>query len=200
MPAHTKVERRERIGYSAGRCGKVGGVTHVRKCLATLALVAIVSPVMAAEVTGVAVGDDVIAVRHDAAQPGEPVVTLRHFKIRKGSFAEFLAASEQGVWPFFEKIGARVVGMWQVVHPTDAGPAASTATEEYDEVWLMTRYASVEHWRATRDMARLGGNGPDYHKAIEALRRRNALTLGTDLRFLQGTTWQNPPFFMPSVD
>jgi hypothetical protein len=158
------------------------------------------SSATAAEVAGVAVGEDVVAVRHDVAQPGEPVVTLRYFKIRKGSFAEFLAASEQGVWPFFEKIGSRVIGMWQVVHPADAGPTASTASPDFDEVWLITRYASVEHWRATREMARLGGNGPDYDKAIEALRLRNALTLETDIRFLQGTTWQNPPFFMPSID
>lgn len=33
-----------------------------------------------------------------------------------------------------------------------------------------------------------------------SLRLRNSLTQETSLRFLQGTVWQNPPFFMPSVD
>ena len=40
----------------------------------------------------------------------------------------------------------------------------------------MTRYASVEHWRATRGMAALGGNGPDYENAVAALRLRRELT------------------------
>lgn len=153
----------------------------------------------ASEVAGEAVSEEPVAVRHDVAQPGEPVVTLRYFRIRKGTFPEFLEASQTGVWPFFEKIGARVVGMWQVVHPTDVGDTATEPHEDYDEVWLMTRYASVEHWRATRRMAELGGNGPDYDKALQALRLRRSLTLATDLQFLQGSTWQNPPQYLPAV-
>jgi hypothetical protein len=191
------------------RAGSSRSEGEVLKYLLVMALLSTGSPALAAnaqetgaaaEVAGVAVGDEVVVVRHDVAQPGDPVVTLRYFKIRKGSFPEFLTASEQGVWPFFEKIGVRVIGMWQVVHPAGAEVTASVASPDSDEVWLITRYASVAHWRATRDMARLGGNGPDYHKAIEALRLRNALTLETNVRFLQGTTWQNPPFFMPSVE
>ncbi len=156
----------------------------------------------AAEVAGEALTDEPVRVRHDAARPGEEIVTLRYFRIRKGSFPEFLEASQQGVWPFFEKIGARVVGMWQVIHPAVASAASVGATAgpespDYDEVWLMTRYASVEHWRATREMARLGGNGPDYEKALAALRLRRSLTLHTDLRFLQGSTWANPPQYLP---
>lgn len=154
----------------------------------------------ASEVAGEASSDEPVSVRHDVAQPGEPVVTLRYFRIRKGSFAQFLDASQTGVWPFFEKIGARVVGMWQVVHPAGVGETAAGAHDDYDEVWLMTRYASVEHWRATRRMAELGGSGPDYHKALEALRLRRSLTLATDLRFLQGSTWQTPPQYLPAVE
>jgi len=152
------------------------------------------------EVAGEAVSEGPVTVRHDAAQPGEPVVTLRYFRIRKGAFPEFLEASQTGVWPFFEKIGARVVGMWQVVHPPSVGGTATEAHEDYDEVWLMTRYASVAHWRATRRMAELGGNGPDYDRALQALRLRRSLTLATDLRFLQGSTWQNPPQYLPAVE
>lgn len=145
-------------------------------------------------------GDAAITVRHDVAQAGDPVVTLRYFRIRKGSFPEFLKASEEGVWPFFEKIGSRVIGMWQVIHPAEAGATAPRASPDYDEVWLMTRYASVEHWQATRDMAGLGGNGPDYDKARKALELRDSLTLETSVQFLQGTTWQNPPVYLPSID
>jgi|SRR5215471_6157558 len=37
-------------------------------------------------------------VRNDVAQPGEEIVTLRYFKIKKGTFDEFLRVSIEGVW------------------------------------------------------------------------------------------------------
>ncbi len=135
-----------------------------------------------------------IAVRNDVAQPGEPIVTKRYWKIRKGSFPQFLRASQEGVWPFFEKIGARVIGMWQVVEIE-----GKDASADFDEVYLMTQYASVDHWRATRDMAELGGNGPDWAAAREALLLRRSLTIETSVEFLRGSTWHNPPYFMPGV-
>ena len=64
----------------------------------------------------------------------------------------------------------------------------------------MTRYASVAHWRATRDMAKLGGNGDDYRRAIMALARRAELTIATDVRFLEGPDWHNPPQYLPAMD
>ncbi len=134
-----------------------------------------------------------IAVRNDVPQPGDPIVTKRYWKIKKGAFPEFLAASRDGVWPFFEKIGARVIGMWQVVHPDGEAPA------DYDEVYLITQYASVEHWRATREMSALGGNGPDWEAAREALRLRRSLTIETHVEFLQGLKWDTPPYYMPGV-
>jgi len=138
-----------------------------------------------------------IAVRNDAARPGEEIVTKRYWKIEKGSFPEFYRASEEGVWPFFEKIGARVIGMWLVVHPEQGGTEGS---DDYDEVYLMTRYASAAHWKATRQMAAMGGNGPDWVKAREALDLRRSLTLETSLEFLQGRTWDNAPWFLPGLD
>jgi len=167
---------------------------------AALLLVAGVIGLAATAEAAAAAREARVAVRHDVAQSGDPVVTLRYFRIRKGSFPEFLKASEEGLWPFFEKIGARVIGMWQVIHPADVDATTGQASPDYDEVWLMTRYASVEHWRATRDMARLGGNGPDYETAREALRLRESLTLQTNVQFLQGTTWQSPPQYLPSID
>jgi hypothetical protein len=136
-------------------------------------------------------------VRNDVAQPGEEVLTLRYFKIKKGTFPEFLKASQQGVWPFFEKLGARVVGMWKVIYPE-----VSTDPEipDYDEVWLMTRYASVEHWAASREPQKHGGNGPDWEACRKALETRRALTLETRVQFLQGSTWQSPPAFLPGLD
>src|SRR5271155_1544904 len=45
-------------------------------------------------------------VRNEAARPSDEIVTLRYFKIKKGSFDQFLKASVEGVWPYFEKIGS----------------------------------------------------------------------------------------------
>lgn len=137
-----------------------------------------------------------VRVRNDVAQPSEPIVTKRYFKIKKGSFPEVLKVSQEGVWPFFEKIGSRVIGMWQVVHPEESG---STPSADYDEVILMTQYASVEHWKASRKMAQMGGNGPDWEKARKAIAFRRSLTIETSLQFLKGSTWHNPPYYMPAL-
>jgi len=134
-------------------------------------------------------------VRNEAARPGEEITTLRYWRIRKGGFPQFLEASEQGVWPFFEKIGARILGMWLVVPP----PGANEASAEYDEVYLATRYASIAHWEATRDAASLGGDGPDYDALQKALAVRQSLTIETRLTVLKGVTGPLGPYYMPGT-
>jgi hypothetical protein len=134
-------------------------------------------------------------VRNLAARPGEEIVTIRYFKIRKGTFPQFLEASQKGVWPFFEKIGARILGMWQVIPPPDGKEASS----DYDEVYLTTRYASLEHWAATRDAAALGGDGPDYAELQKALAIRRSLTIETRVTYLKGATGPLGPVFMPGT-
>ncbi len=134
-------------------------------------------------------------VRNLAAQPGEEIVTIRYWKIRKGTFPQFLEASESGIWPFFEKIGARIVGMWQVIPP----PEGKDASPDYDEVYLTTRYASVEHWAATRDAAAMGGDGPDYAALQAALAVRQSLTLETKVTFLKGATGPLGPVYLPGT-
>ena len=153
--------------------------------------------------------EDTYAVRNDVAQLGTPVTTMRRWKIKKGGFDEFLQASQQGVWPYFEKIGARVVGMWQVmnVRPDDSsgGMANSGYVTEadnglpYDEVVLVTRYASLAHWQATRHAQQLGGNGPDYEALRAALAVRRELTIETTLTFLQGFNGPNGPYYLPGT-
>ena len=134
-------------------------------------------------------------VRNFAAQPGEEIVTIRYWKIKKGTFPQFLKASQEGVWPFFEKIGARIVGMWQVI----PSPEGKEASKDYDEVYLMTRYASLAHWSATRDAARMGGDGPDY-KALQAgLAVRQSLSLETHVTYLKGVTGPLGPVFLPGT-
>jgi len=138
-------------------------------------------------------------VRNLASQPGEEIVTIRYFKIRKGSFPQFLEASQTGVWPFFEKIGARILGMWQVIPAPDGPPDSSNSSPDYDEVYLSTRYASLEHWAATRDAAALGGDGPDYAALQAALAVRRSLTIETRVTFLKGATGPLGPVFMPGT-
>jgi hypothetical protein len=139
-------------------------------------------------------------VRNDVARPGEEIVTLRHFRIRKGTFEQFLKASQEGVWPYFEKLGSRVIGMWVETFPVVDGRPVGQESPDHDDVYLMTRYASVEHWRATRDMAAHGGNGPDWAKCRDALALRQTLTIESSVKFLKGEKWENPPFFLPGLD
>jgi hypothetical protein len=138
-------------------------------------------------------------VRNDVAQPGGEIVTLRYFRIRKGTFDQFLKASVEGVWPYFEKLGSRVIGMWQVVTPegVDGAPQASV---DYDEVYLSTRYAGIEHWKASRDAVLHGGNGPDWLKCKAALDLRQSLTISSHVIFLKGTMAPGGPYFMPGLN
>lgn len=139
-------------------------------------------------------------VRNDTARAGDEIITLRYFRIKKGSFDEFLKVSVDGVWPYFEKMGARVIGMWKVITPQGIDGLASSEAKDYDEVYLSTRYVSVDHWKASREPIRHGGNGPDWEKCKQALERRRALTLSTNVIFLKGTMAANGPYFMPGLD
>lgn len=134
-------------------------------------------------------------VRNAAAKAGEEITTIRYWKIRKGCFPQFLKASREQIWPFFEKIGARIVGMWEVV-PGPEGPEGSL---DYDEVYLMTRYASLEHWSATRDAARMGGDGPDYRALQAGLAVRQSLTIESKVTYMRGVTGPLGPVFMPGT-
>lgn len=95
---------------------------------------------------------------------GEEIAILRTFRIEKGTFEEFYKQGVMGIWPYFEKIGARIIGMW-LVDPTAID---KTASRDYDEVILLTRYASLEHWRASREAFKFGGNGPDGEAVAKA--------------------------------
>jgi hypothetical protein len=150
-----------------------------------------------------------LARRHARPAGGREIVTLRHFKIRKGSFEEFYRLSRDGVWPYFEKMGARVLGQWRRVYsvPGDLDRATTAAgstaeSPDWDEAFMMVRYASHEHWRASRPgvMAELGGNGPDWEACMAALARRRELTVETSVRFLEGHLHQSPPAYLPALE
>ncbi len=160
------------------------------------------------EPAGATDGGAELPVRSARARRGEEIVTMRYFRIRKGTFEEFNRLSREGVWPYFEKNGARIVGQWRRVYPTPEDldrrgtEVGAVESSDFDEVYMMARYASYEHWQATRPavMARLGGNGPDYEACVEALQRRRDLTLDTSVRFLRGHFYGSPPVYLPPLD
>ena len=50
------------------------------------------------------------------------------------------------------------------------------------------------------DMAKLGGNGPDWDRCAQALQLRDSVTLETWVLFLEGAFPSNGPYFMPSLN
>lgn len=144
-------------------------------------------------------GDDVIAVRNDAAQPGREIVEMRYQRIAKGAFDRYVALTRDAVWPWEEKLGARPIGQWKVIYP-DA-PSRTSESAEYDEMVTLTRYASYAHWQAMRPDAAvfMGGNGPDYTAWSAALKSQASLTRETTTEFMEGYMYESPPIFMPGL-
>ena len=136
-----------------------------------------------------------LPVRNDVPREGEELLVLRHQKLRKGGHEGYYRLSVEGVWPWFEKIGTRIVGQWQVIRPD-----GSQANPDYDEGYRLARYAGYAHWKATRQGQILGGNGPDYRKNTAALKARSRYVLGSDgAYFLQGRTAAAAPYHMPAL-
>ena len=81
-------------------------------------------------------------------------------------------------------------------------PQSKSSREEspdYDEVYMMTRYASYEHWQATRQATTLGGNGPDYEAFRAAVEWRRSVSTETRLTFLRGYMYHSPPKYLPGL-
>ena len=132
-------------------------------------------------------------VRNDVAQTGDGFLVLRHQKLKKDGHQAFYEISRDGVWPWFEKIGARIVGQWQIVYPDGSAPK-----QDYEEGYRLARYVSEEHWKQTRARANigLGGDGPDSGKNTEALAERNKHLIHGPY-FLRGHMAPGGPYFLP---
>ncbi|MGQ0732370.1 MAG: hypothetical protein ACT4QD_01810 [Acidobacteriota bacterium] len=140
-----------------------------------------------------------LPVRNDIARAGTEILVLRHQQLKKGAHPDYYRASREGVWPWYEKIGTRIVGQWQVVNPTGAG-AGLTPTG--DDAYRLARYASFAHWQQTRDgeNASLGGDGPDREKGRESGRERVGVQTGSKgAYFLEGETAVTRPLHMPGL-
>lgn len=164
-----------------------------RGTLATLAasaglILGLVSPTAAAQESAPK------PVRNDVAKPGEELFVLRNHRLRKGGHEPFYESSRDGVWPYFERTGPRIVGQWQVI------PAQAAAPADVEDVYRLVRYASFEHWQATRTLGGIGGNGPASDKDQKGRRERGALEVGSKgAYFLQGQLAPGGPYFMPAL-
>ncbi len=136
-------------------------------------------------------------VRNDVPRDGTEILVFRHQKLHKGGHEAYFRLSREGVWPWFEKIGSRIVGQWKVIHPD-----GSRQDPDFDHGYRLARYASYEHWKATRrGHLLLGGNGPDYQRNREALRARSHYAAGSDgAHFLEGATATTTVYYMPALD
>jgi len=132
-------------------------------------------------------------VRNDTAKAGEELFVLRNHRLRKGGHEPFYQSSRDDVWPYFERTGPRIVGQWKVIQSEAASP-------ELEDVYRLVRYASFEHWQATRLLGGIGGNGPASDKDQWGRRDRAALELGSKgAYFLQGQLAPGGPYFMPAL-
>jgi len=135
------------------------------------------------------------AVRNGIPQPRDEILVLRKHQLRLNGHRAFYEASRDNVWPYFERIGARVVGQWKVMeteHP---------AAPQTEYVYRLVRYASLEHWKATRPQGAIGGDGPAADQDKVGRDARAAIEINSPgAYFLTGAMAQGGPYFTPALD
>jgi hypothetical protein len=140
-----------------------------------------------------------IPVRADVAQAGDEIVEVRYQRIRKGSYDRFVELTRTAVWPWEEKLGARPLGQWLVVHPP--APSRTSASAGYDEIITLTRYAGRAHRDAMQPEVAvyMGGNGPDFAAWQDAIREQRELAISTGVELTRGRLYHSPPTFLPGL-
>jgi len=137
-----------------------------------------------------------LPVRYDLPVPGGGLAELCCWKIEKGSFEAFDALTRDGMLPVMNKMGIRGLGIWKMVYNEQ-----SIGEEDggYDEAMMIERYASYEHWRASREPAQTIGNGLDFAAWKKAYEERESLVQEKWQRFLQGELYRSPPTYIPPL-
>lgn len=112
------------------------------------------------------------------------IVVQRSFTVERGAGAEFERLSREAIWPYFEARGCKILGLFSNVY---GGPT--------DELVLLTAYASLAHWEATRATEPPPDGSPPEVLAMAklasaALRERAKLTRVSSARVLRlATDW-----------
>jgi len=148
-----------------------------------------------------------IPVRNDVPRMGQQeIVMMRHAYLDDGGYQHWYEQSSSKVWPWFERLGARIIGDFEIIYPD-----GEDLTPRQDEALRFARYASYEHWQATRPVTAvssgdtggsvsLAGNGPLLDENISGLNSRREVSQGSRGGFfLQGYMAQNNPIYMPGL-
>jgi len=146
-------------------------------------------------------------VRNDVPRLGQQeVIMMRHAYLDKGAYAHWYEQSSTKVWPWYERLGARIIGDFEIFYPE-----GEDATPSQDEAIRFARYASYEHRQSTRPTtsqsvgatggsARLAGDGPLFDANNEGLDSRREVSKGSRGGvFLQGYMAPARPVFMPGL-
>lgn len=146
-----------------------------------------------------------VPVRNDVPRVGQQeVIMMRHAYLEEGQYDYCKQESVNGVWPWFGRLGARIIGDFEVIYPLgdDESPGQ-------DEALRFARYASYEHWQATRRVTTnnptggvivLAGSGGLSEGNNAGLRNRGTVAQGSkEAVFLQGYMAETRPIFMPGT-
>lgn len=146
-----------------------------------------------------------VPVRNEAPRVGQQeIIMMRHAYLEEGQYEYWKEQSFTRVWPWFERLGARIIGDFKIVYPL-----SEDETPGQDEALRFARYASYEHWQATRAPSpdnptggslQLSGSGPLYDANNEGLRNRRTVAQGSkEAVFLRGYMAETRPVFMPGT-
>lgn len=146
-----------------------------------------------------------VPVRNDVPRVGQQeVIMMRHAFLEEGQYDYWKQESVNGVWPWFARLGARIIGDFEIIYPLgeDESPGQ-------DEALRFARYASYEHWQATRRATAdnptggaivLAGSGGLSEGSSTGLRNRGTVAEGSkEAVFLQGYMAETRPIFMPGT-
>ena len=142
-----------------------------------------------------------VSVRNDVPRIGQQeIIMMRHAYLDEGSYDYWYEQSSTKVWPWFERLGARILGDFEIIYPED-----EDTTPGQDEALRFARYASYEHWQATRPATAassgdtggsqgLAGNGPLFDANNDGLSSRRQVSQGSrGGYFLQGYMAEDRP-------
>ena len=150
--------------------------------------------------------EQAVPVRNEVPRTDQQeIIMMRHAYLDEGSYDYWYEQSVTGVWPWFERLGARILGDFEIIYPLgdDASPGQ-------DEALRFARYASYEHWQATRSneaagdtggSLQLAGNGGLSDASTTGLINRRQVSQGTRGGvFLQGYMAETRPLYMPGTN